>query len=317
MAFEVFPEAPSGPLSIGPGDTLARSFPEKAGVTPPELLAVYLRIVMLRADCGPPGMADCGPPGGPDPTFRLRAGTGNPVDLRDDGYSVFVRDRPPEEAGARVAKAQLFFQVDNVYLIKIFIDGRGSTWQLHITNNADGERKFTWVVADNLSESEQPWLNLPQNLSFNAEIGKKDSHFVGVRNLGTGNLEISGGGLTGSSSFSLDDFPPAIVPNHCERLVIRFHAPATSGPTTGLYTATSNDKQAAEFTEHNNHISLVAKTTNPEGPAPDPEPDPLEGGRCRICSCPRFFGTGAHPVLGRICRSHNCGHDVDDHFPPQ
>jgi hypothetical protein len=306
MSFKVFPEAFDGPLSIAAGQTSAPlGFPETAGGTPP---AVYLRIIMLGVGCEPPDA--------PRPTFRLRASQGNPVDLPDD-HAVFIRDRL-EESSAPVARAQLFIESEHVYAIRILIDRSSSTWQLRITNNDDAERKFTWVVADNEPESAQPWLNLPQALRFDGEVGKKVTQSVDVRNLGTGELTVFLGGLATDSKFQLVPPPADIAPNRCGKLIITFNAPATVGTTHELYTAKSNDNQATKSEQHNNQILLIATTTHtdPDGGDPDTGP-PFEGGRCRKCSCPIFFGLSSHPVLGRKCKHSFCGHDIDDHLPPQ
>ena len=260
MPFRVFPDASNGPLSLGRGQISAPlGFPETAGGTPP---AVYLRIIMLGTGCEPPDA--------PRPTFQLQAGTGNPVDPPED-RAVFIRDRP-EDASAPVARAQLFIESEHVYAIRILIDRPGSTWQLRITNNDHAERRFTWVVADNEPESAQPWLNLPQTLSFTGEVGKRVPQLVDVGNLGTGNLTISLGGLASGSRFQLDDLPADIVPNHCGKLIITFNAPAVAGTTEELYTAKSNDTQATESAQHNDRIRLIATTT---APAPPEVPPPV------------------------------------------
>jgi hypothetical protein len=273
MPYRVFPDASNGPLSLGPGQISAPiGFPETAGGTPP---AVYLRIIMLGTGCGPPDAPS------PSPTFQLRAGAGNLNDL-PEGHAVFIRDRP-EAASAPVARAQLFVESDHVYAIRVLIDRPGNTWQLRITNNDDAERKFTWVVADNLPESAQPWLNLPQTLrfnGFNGEVGRRVPQSVDVRNLGTGSLTISLGGLATGSTFQLDALPHDILPNDCGTLIITFNAPATVGSTEELYTAKSNDTQATESAHHNNRIRLIATTM-----ALQP------GWRwCRNCQCLAFTG---------------------------
>lgn len=304
MSFSVFPEAFDGPLSIASGQVSAPlGFPETAGGEPP---AVYLRIIMLGAGCEPPDA--------PRPTFRLRAGEGNPVDLPDEGM-VFIRDRP-EEASAPVARAQLFIEGEHVYAIRILIDRRGSTWQLRITNNDDAERKFTWVVADNEEESKQPWLNLPQALRFDGEVGKRVTQSVDVRNLGTGELEIFLGGLPTDSKFQLDLRPVDIVPNHCGKLIITFNAPATAGTTAELYTVKSNDKQATKSDHHNNQIRFTATTTatDPDGGGTDPDDGDIHNpfGRCQQCPCPGFRSGS-----GGICKRPGCRHDSTEHVPPQ
>ncbi len=306
MPFIVFPDASNGPMSLGPGQISAPlTFPETAGGTPP---AVILRIVMLGDGCEPPDA--------PHPSFQLQAGTGHPVEPPQD-RAVFIRDRP-EDASTPVARAQLFIESEHVYAIRILIDRPGSTWQLRITNNDDAERKFTWVVADSEPESAQPWLNLPQTLRFDGEVGKAVTQRMDVRNLGTGPLTISLGGLTSNSKFQLDLLPADVAPNRCGKLIIAFNAPAAAGTTAELYTAKSNDNQATESALHNNQIRLLATTTKPDNSnGGTGNGGPFEGGRCRKCRCPGFFGTSSHPVLGRICGHDFCQHDIDDHDPPQ
>lgn len=309
MTFTVFPDATSGPLSLGPGqisDPLA--FPETAGGMPPE---VFLRIVMLGDGCEPPDA--------PRPTFQLRAGQGVPMDLPDD-REVFIRDRP-EPVTEPVASARLFIESEHVYAIRIRIRRPGSTWHLRITNHDGAERKFTWVVADNEPESAQPWLNLPQTLRFEGTVSKDVMQSLNVRNLGTGPLTISLGGLPTSSKFQLDQVPTDIAPNHCGRLIITFHAPSSAASIEEMYTAESNDRHATNSAHHNNRIRLVARAAVPT-PIDDTDHIPTDRGfgACNECFCREFVPpTGSHvghPVFGRRCRRSGCGHDMSDHRPP-
>ena len=252
MSFTVFPNVSAGPLGLGPGQISAPlGFPETAGGTPP---AVFLRIVMLGDGCAPPGA--------PRPGFTVRAGEGDPVEPPDD-REVFVRDRPEPESDP-VARAQLFIESAHVYAIRLRIRRPGSAWQLRITNRDDAERRFTWVVADNEPESAQPWLNLPQTLEFNGEVSQDVTRSLDVRNLGTGRLTISAGGLTAGSKFQLDHVPADVAPNHCGKLIITFDAPAAASTTEQRYTASSNDQHATDSAHHNNRVRLVAATTRPE-----------------------------------------------------
>jgi hypothetical protein len=308
MSFTVFPDASIGPLSLGPGQISAPlAFPETAGGTPP---AVFLRIVMLGDGCEPPDA--------PRPTFQLRAGQGVPVDLPDDDRAVFVRDRP-EAASDPVARAQLFIESEHVYAIRILIRRPGSTWQLRITNHDDAERKFTWVVADNEPESAQPWLSLPQTLRFDGNVSQDVTRPLDVRNLGTGPLTMSLGGLTTGSKFQLDQVPTDIAPNHCGKLIITFDAPTSASTIEELYTARSNDRQATDSAHHNNLIRLVAITAVPEEPI-DPIPDDSGFGACRECRCREFTpppgSLANHPTFGRRCRTVGCGHDITHHRHP-
>jgi hypothetical protein len=301
MSFTVFPDASIGPLSLGPGQISAPlAFPEMAGVTPP---AVFLRIVMLGDGCEPPDA--------PRPSFQVRAGQGVPVDLPDD-RAVFVRDRP-EAASDPVAHAQLFIESEHVYAIRLLIRRPGSMWQLRITNLDDAERKFTWVVADNEPESAQPWLNLPQTLSFDGQVSQDVTRSLDVRNLGTGRLTMSLGGLTTGSKFQLDQVPGDVAPNHCGKLIITFDAPTSAGTTEELYTARSNDQHATDSAHHNNRIRLVARTTT-DDPGPPPRLGP-----CITChgrgpgqpKCTSFLGVASSPAS--LCGRDFCRHPARDH----
>jgi hypothetical protein len=313
MTFTVFPDATSGPLSLGPGEISDPfTFPETAGDIPP---AVVLRIVMLGDGCEPPDA--------PHPTFQLRAGEGVPVDLPDDQRTVFVRDRP-EAVTDPVASARLFIEGEHVYAIKILIRRPGSTWQLRITNHDEAERKFTWVVADNEPESAQPWLNLPQTLQFNGTLSQDITQSLDVRNLGTGPLTISLGGLPASSQFQIEQVPTDIAPNHCGRLIITFHAPSSAGSIEELYTAESNDQHAADSAHHNNLIRLLARTAPPAVPDKPVDRFPSDDasfGACRENDGCRSFkppagSLASHPIFGRRCRRVGCGHDISRHRPP-
>lgn len=307
MSFTVFPDASIGPLSLGPGQISAPlAFPEMAGGTPPE---VILRIIMLGDGCDPPHAEP--------PTFTVRAGQGVPVEP-PEGRMVFVRARP-EDASDPVAKTQLFIESEHVYAIRLRILHPGSTWQLRITNRDDAERKFTWVVADNEPESAQPWLNLPQTLSFDGVVSQDVTRSLDVRNLGTGPLTMSLGGLTTGSKFQLDQVPADVAPNHCGKLIITFDAPSTAATTQELYTAISDDRHATDSAHHNNRIRLVARTAVPEDTI-DPIPDDSGFGACSECRCREFTpppgSLANHPIFGRRCRTEGCGHDIDDHDPP-
>jgi hypothetical protein len=300
MPFIVFPDESTGPLSLGPGQiSEPLDVREKAGGAPP---AVFLRIVMLGDGCGPPDA--------PRPMFTVRAGEGNPVDL-PEGRAVFVRDRP-DPASDPVARAQLFIESEHVYAIKLSITRPGSRWQLRITNHDDAERRFTWVVADNEPESKQPWLNLPRTLNFDGNVSQPVPQSLDVRNLGTGRLTMSLGGLSDGSKFQLDQVPADIAPNHCGKLIITFHAPAEPSATQELYTAISNDDRATESNHHNNRIRLVATTAKEEIP-----PEEHSGfGRCNFfsqCRCEKF----TPPHRGSICATPGCRHDRIQHRHPQ
>jgi hypothetical protein len=218
----------------------------------------------------------------------------------------FVYDQS-EPTGDYVAKAKVFRVGENVYAIKILIRRSGSTWQLRIRNLHDVERKFTWVVADTEPESAQPWMNLPQTLSFDGLVSQDVTKSLEVRNLGTGPLTMSLGGLIAGSKFKLDHLPMGVYPNGCGKLIITFPAPTSAGTTQELYTGVSNDQYATDSAHHNNRIRLIARTTGrPEGDPTDPRP---EIGRCMKPGCPCL---DFYPSIGED-RCMACGHKANDH----
>jgi hypothetical protein len=248
MSFTVFPDVAIGPLSLGPGQiSEPLVFPETAGGTPPE---VILRIIMLGDGCEPPHAEP--------PTFTVRAGQGVPVEP-PEGRMVFVRARP-EDASDPVAKTQLFIESEHVYAIRLRILRPGSTWQLRITNRDDAARKFAWVVADNEAESAQPCLNLPPTLHFDGEVSQDITRSLDVRNLGTGFLTMSLGGLEAGSKFQLDQVPTDVAPNHCGKLIITFHAP-TSASTIEPHSTTWAWARATPWIRQPTGRSTMAPTT--------------------------------------------------------
>jgi hypothetical protein len=231
------------------------------------------------------------------------------MELPDD-RAVFVRDRPEPESSP-VARAQLFIEGLHVYAIRLLILRPGSAWQLRITNRDDAERRFTWVVADNEPESAQPWLNLPQTLQFDGEVSQDVTRSLDVRNLGTGRLTMSAGGLIAGSKFQLDHLPADVAPNHCGKLIITFDAPAAATSTEEPYTAISNDQRATGSTHHNNRVRLVATPAAEEPERPGPE-----FGRCDFflqCRCEQY----TPPHQGTRCDTPGCRHPKSQHRHPQ
>jgi hypothetical protein len=260
-------------------------------------LRMYLQVTKLGQDCSPP----------PDeaPGIGLSAGGGPMTQIM-----TFPDFSPIHNAqDDHVADASLSDQGDGVYRVQIFITDRSATWQLVITNFDDTQRRFTWVVADNKADAAQPWLNLPPTLSFTAEPGEAVTKAVDVPNLGSAKLTIAQGGLPGTSRFQVT-VPPDIAPNRCGKLTIRFSAPTAPGTTEEDYTAQTNDQLAAPSTQHNNRIHLTATTKQESGP----DPEPLDGMPCHVCSCPNFAGSPTGP-FNQKCGNRNCRHSRHSHLP--
>ncbi|MEU6036002.1 hypothetical protein ABZ801_11390 [Actinomadura sp. NPDC047616] len=296
MAFQVYPKASAGPLTVAAGvQSPLVTFQELAG-GPPDDQVMFLRLVKLAGTCAPPG--------GNAPGIALSAADGPPTQILKFPDFSTIRDA----RGTRIADATWDDQGDGVSRVQIYLTRPGSTWRLGITNNDTALRQFTWVVADNDPETAQPWLHLPRTLTFEAEVNKTTTRTVDVPNLGTGRLTMTPGGLPTGSRFRVD-LPADITPNHCGKLRVTFTAPSSAGTTEDRYTAKSNDTQATESDYHNNQIRLTARTSSSAPPPPPPPPpDPPDGWPCRSCSC-RNYVAGPN----RMCKK--CNHSLSRHLP--
>jgi len=247
MGFRVFPGAPAGPLVVAAAGTSdLQEFQELAGMVEGDL-TMFVRLVKLGSGCAPPG--------GPDPLIRLSVGGGPAVlvAMFPDASSVH------DAQGNFVADAMCDARGDGVYRVRVFIARPGSAWQMRLLNQDAEPRGFTWVVADNDGEAQQPWIELPSTVTFAALAGQQVTSSVRVANLGTGRLTIAdavGFRPPPGPGFELVGVPGPVSPNGCGELQVRFTAPSTPGTSTAVYTASSDDPTAG----HNRRVTLTART---------------------------------------------------------
>jgi hypothetical protein len=285
MTFQVFPHTPAEPLKLASAETTTQELPELAAGAPPTM---YLRIVKLAAECRPSG----GPP-----TIRLAADSGQPVEVAE-GRPVPVLDR----SGRQVALAELHAGAANVERITLELRRRGSAWTMEIENNDSEDRYFTWVVADNVDEANQAWIDAPKRLTFGAEAGSPVTVTLRVANRGTGSLKVSVGGLAPDSLFSIVGRPPGIAPSDCRDVLLEFATPSKAGTYEDLYEVLSNDPLASLSPAHSNQVSLVANVLPKIEPLPELNP-------CSMCDCPDFIHDPRQPN-----RCHRCGHGIARHM---
>ena len=107
---------------------------------------------------------------------------------------------------------------NNVYLVKVLVnDGFqvGINWQMRIKNNDGAARDFTWVIADSLVDSRQPWIDASTALNFDALTSQSPAPrlTVSVANKGTGPLNITDtvGSNAGSPSFQVAEVPLSLI----------------------------------------------------------------------------------------------------------
>jgi len=249
MTSRVFPSAPAGPLVVAAGgQSVFVPFEELAGGGADDL-TMFLRLVKLGSGCAAPG--------GPDPLIRLKAGGGPAVEVTMFPDATSVHDGQ----GVHVADAMCDVRGDGVYRVRVFIARPRSAWQLQIANQDTEPRGFTWVVADNDQEAQQPWIDLPASVGFEALAGQQVIKGVRVANLGTGPLTIGDAvGLRPGPGFELVAVPGPVSPNGCGELQVRFTASSTPGTSTAVYTARSDDPTAG----HNRRVTLTATTHQPD-----------------------------------------------------
>ena len=113
-------------------------------------------------------------PGGAHPIIRLKANTGDEVQISIGSFvSVFNQ---PGSTGTEVANATMSAEANGVYLVKVFLFATGSTWQMRIDNDDAVARSFTWVVASTDALSKQPWIDIPTTLAFDVLTGQSVPH---------------------------------------------------------------------------------------------------------------------------------------------
>src|SRR3954471_17368839 len=190
----VYPEAPSGPLSLAP----AAGIPVPT-FTPIEQLAahdpstgkipktMFIRVAMSGDRC--PGVTSA-----TAPLFYLRADTGDAVLINDHAqlpnqtYPVFRK--PGSNPADFIGEGSAFLEDHNVFrLVMAFNDRKGDyVWSFGIANSdAAAARQFTWVVSGTLAYTVQPWIDVaPTLLSWEVLVGGSRSDGITISNKGTG-----------------------------------------------------------------------------------------------------------------------------------
>jgi hypothetical protein len=306
MTFRVLPES-GGPMRLVAGDrSNPVEFDELATGDPGHM---FLRIAKLNQE-------DCSLPGGPSPTILLSKDSGEQIEVTEDPNLVTIRNRD----GVAVAKAAYTVELLDVYrVVVLMLLHRPGKWRLVIGNNDPFERRFTWVVADNDTDSKQPWINLPATAEFESGPVVRPTARINVANYGTGQLSISRGGLS-PDTFQLLELPSRpIRPNTCDKLVIQFNS--TQESADGQYQAQSDDPGPTHSAGHNHQIELLVR------PKPQPDgPDPVTTGpRIGLRPCrqspdghcadylpaPHTGGGATDP--SRRCQRLECGHFDFEH----
>ncbi|MFN2497148.1 MAG: hypothetical protein ABR608_14805 [Pseudonocardiaceae bacterium] len=254
MAFHVYPDPQTAPLTVAPGVTTFTTISQLTGPADP---VGYNKMMFIRVSMFG---------GASPPTLFVMAGTGDPVPAGPLTKEVY---RTPGTT-SYVGDVQLVSEANNVYLIRMGFDqDTAESWQLGIKNN-DGalSRDFTWVVGQSIAETARPWIVVaPATLPYHSLVNQSIDQSVQVSNKGTGVLNITAvtpalpAGLAVGTAL-----PLAIQPSGTAPLVVTFTAPATPPPPNGVIAATTSltaspaDTTAGPSAGHNQQLSLTATT---------------------------------------------------------
>ena len=231
MAFLVFPDPPASPVALLPG---AASASVRIGelVAPDPITgveAMFITIVQLGA------AGSCAAPADPtSPTVVLQVADSAEVPVAGPMPLVAGTDGPAATifAAGRQMTARMRALANGVFRVRIaFPNGvTGEPWQLRLRNNDQlgRELRYTWVVADNFPESEQPWIEVPATPAtapLEVLINRFADLTILVQNLGTGPLTIAETPIGGG--FAITTMPPPTPPNACAPMVLTYTAAAS------------------------------------------------------------------------------------------
>ena len=248
MAFDVYPTN-SGPLQVtkassSPAQPFAQRAAQNPGYQGFYAQEMFIAVAMTGATA--------------IPTLQLQAGTTGPALTLTAAHLQINSDATTRLGDAWVT------QVANVSNIIVAFDQATTvTWHLTIKNNdttTDGQ--FTWVVADNPTDTVQPWIDVePVTLSFDALINEVEPDSVQVTNYGTGPFTVTAVNPALPAALVLGTtLPLTLSPGAAAALQVTFNAPGTSGPTNATATLTINpaDPAAGTTAGHNQQLTINA-----------------------------------------------------------
>ncbi|MDC0679052.1 vWA domain-containing protein [Sorangium atrum] len=265
MAHQVYPNAT--PLAVATGATATQSFSAvaDAGVAPNSgFSAMFVHFVVIG--------------GGMVATVGLSvvtaAGTGATTTLVLDGGLQSV----VTAGGAEIASVEyLSTGVANVFRIDFYPSGAtndlpGTTWNLTFTRaGAAGPptQRYTWVVADSASESQQPWIHAPDApvdvgtaLMKDLLTGQSYDVSATVDNWGTKELTVSTLVMTTQGDYTLKTKTSPIAPGASGVFTFTFKSPPEAGAHPGAFTLAHDDPTpghdaVVDFTASTGSIEVV------------------------------------------------------------
>ncbi len=255
MTFHVYPDPQVAALTVAPGATTFTGINQLTGASVPA--DAYVKMMFIR-------VAMFG--GATAPTLLIKAGVGAPVPITTLTTGVF---RGPAIADY-VGDVQLVTagEAAGVFQIRMgFVADTTETWQLGIQNNNADARDFTWVVADSIADTAQPWIVVtPDALTYAVLVNETTGLPVHVANKGTGVLNVSSVGPALPAGFTVGTPLPLVVAQGQTRDLSITYAAGATPPPGGLITGSVNlvaspaDSTAGTSDGHNQAVSLSATT---------------------------------------------------------
>jgi hypothetical protein len=292
MGFETLPR--TGPVSLVGGQTSAlMEFFVAEGVD-----EAYLRFIAVFRDNEPLG--------GEEPTFQIRAGTGQMSSVLSTAGAVPIRDADGKQVGAVTCERLR----EDTFLLTLSKPAENSgPWKLRIRNNDPEPLKFLGFSSQEKEETLQPWLVLA---NAQAHITSRETglarHVIQIRNWGTGPLTLRDPpgmplGREGSP-IMLFSRPARVDPHRVGELMLDVsHVFSRTLVEHGLR---SNDAVDAH-----GRVSIVVDAP---GHIPTFPVQPPSHTFCRTgCGCQEYIPP-PHQVDGRCDRS-SCRHSQGDHSP--
>ncbi|WP_437594143.1 hypothetical protein [Sorangium sp. So ce1000] len=243
MAFHVYPDPQDKPQNIGSGGSHTFDIQQFT----PEMV---IRVALFAPGSSPT-----------TPTFKVQAGTGDPV-TADINATSAIFSAPGSNIADYVGDLGLLVQESgNIYALTISVSA-SSTWKLTITNNDASPRDFTVVVADSPDDSKRPWVDIDTSLNFDVlvnEGGAATPLALKIRNMGTGVLNVSAlnKGGADAAKFTPDALAP-VLPNSEIGVNIALTPQTAIGPLAATLTAATNDSTAKMAAGHNSLANLTA-----------------------------------------------------------
>jgi hypothetical protein len=261
MTMDVYPALQVTPATVtnSGGSSGQLDFVERFGPLTGGFRRMHIRYAMSDAGCAPAAA--------PAPSlFLVTNGTEHAI--------TSLNNTNPTPVDGGNAYATIFPEPNGVFRVEVSTNLASFptpiAWKIRFVNNDTAvDHLFTWVVADVVADTRQPWIELPHTADWTALNGKTLTGqavqtTLQVANKGTGNLVVSNTpGPLGTSGFELVSVPAAIPPGRCGNLVLRFTAPASPGQSAATFTATANPADTTvpsgnPAATHNAQVDLTA-----------------------------------------------------------